>query len=206
MTRRQLDRFLRALSERVPFHASLILTGGVAAGILGRVRPTEDIDFEARSRDRRRQEELERQIQATARETGTAVQYSEDIDRWSSITLPDHRSTARRWKAYGRLRVDVLHPLVLAVPKLARGTEDDLRDVVACFKKQRVSWRSAACTFGLAARRSPRSTALTLYARRVEYFFDRFGSRIWGSRFRSPDAQSLFRRHARRRSRINRRA
>jgi hypothetical protein len=90
LTRRDLSRFLVALDRRVPFWATLILTDGGEAMVLGGRRPTGDLDFGIRvlPRYEHRWPEVEAAVVSAAGTTGVTVQFSADIDRWSAISVP----------------------------------------------------------------------------------------------------------------------
>lgn len=200
MTPRQIARFFQELARRVDRPMEVVLTGGAAAAVEGGVRPTVDVDFEARARAGRtrwpQRDQLAGAIASAGRATGITAHYSEDIDRWSAITMGQYRARARLWRRFGTVTVRVMDPLDFAVGKLARATGDDLRDIVAVFQRRRPSWRTAARRWGEALRRSPRSSAVTLFARQVEWFFRVEGARLWRRGFDAASAIRLFRRAA----------
>lgn len=206
MTSSMVARFFQEMARHLSDPIAVLLVGGAAAAVQGRARATQDVDFEIRvaSPDSLSAEGVaaarRRATDAVARAraaTGIAAQFSEDIDRWSSISLGDYRRHVRRWRRFGPVTVRLLEPAYFAIGKLARGTASDLSDVTAVFRRQRVSWRRAAQVWGEALRRSPLSDAVPLFTRQVEHFFARTGPGLWGRSFRSEAAIALFRRAAR---------
>src|SRR5438093_8410991 len=95
-----LDAFFAALAVRVPCRVKLILTGGAEALLLGSTRPTDDLDFEitlitAATAHEQQWTEVEAAIAGASQATRVTVQYSTDIDRWSSITMPNYQRHTR---------------------------------------------------------------------------------------------------------------
>ena len=150
--------------------------------LLGGARPTGDADFGVVARPRA-WVEVERAIAAAAAQSGIAVQYSQDIDRWSSVAIPPRRFRTRAWKRYRRLSVHILEPSCWAVYKLARYLEADVEDLISVLRRERVSSARLARLCGESLRASPRSPALFLFRRQVEHFFRRHGRTIWGVRY-----------------------
>src|SRR5205085_12371713 len=107
----------------------------------------------------------------------------DDIDRWSSISVPARRRRSRRLRTIGRLSVRLLDPGCWAVYKLARYLDSDVEDLVAVLRRVGVSAARLAGLCGVALRSSPRSTQLALFRRHVEHFFRTHGSVVWGDGF-----------------------
>jgi hypothetical protein len=198
LTRRDLDRFLRTLAGRLPCRATLVLTGGSQAMLLGGTRPTADIDFglSLAGSDAGRWLEVEALVGAAARDSGVAVQFAEDVDRWSSVSIPPGRRRTRSLGRLGRLSVRLLDPRCWAVYKLARYLQPDVEDLVAVLRRERVPWASLARLCGESLRSSPRSTQLRLFRGQVEHFFAAHGRAVWGARFEPERAIGAFRRAA----------
>lgn len=171
-----------------------MLTGGAEAMLLGGVRPTGDVDFGvAVSGD---PAPIERAIDAAAAETGVTVQYSTDIDRWSSVAIPPARLRTRPYRRIGRLSVHLLHPCCWAVYKLARYLDSDVDDLRAVLRRERPSPTALARLCGESLRASPRSSHLFAFRRHVEHFFATHGRFVWGRRFAPDRAICAFHRAA----------
>ena len=199
LNRRDLTRFFAALAARVPCRVTLVLTGGGEAMLLGGRRPTGDLDFglSVAARDRHRWPDVETAVAAATAETGVAVQFSDDIDRWSSVSVPPAIRGSRRLRTVGRLSVCLLDPACWAVYKLARYLDADVEDLVAVLRHAHVPWSRLARFCGVALRSSPRSTQLILFRRQVEHFFRLQGATVWGKRFDAERAVRAFQRAAR---------
>jgi hypothetical protein len=196
-----LDPFFQALAARVPCRVKIILTGGAEALLLGSTRPTRDLDFgitliPTGEAHERHWPEVEAAIAAASQASGVTVQYSTDIDRWSSITMPDYQRHTRLHRRFGRVWVHLLEPAYWAVPKLARYLDSDAADIESVFRAQGVQPGSLARLCGRALRASPRSTAQFTFRQHVEHFFRTRGPAIWGSRFDPEAAVRLFQRAA----------
>ena len=194
-----LDRFFRALAERLPCPVRIVLTGGGEALVLGGVRPTADLDLQLVVDDRRTVHlpAIEAAIAAAGHQSGVVVQYATDIDRWSSVSIPPSRRRTRPFRRVGRLSIHLLDPLCWAIYKLSRYLESDVTDLRAVLRRQRVSWRRLAVLCGESLRASPRSTQLVLFRRQVEHFFRTEGPAIWGARFDPTRSIDAFRAAAR---------
>lgn len=196
LTRADLRRFFEALATRLPCRVRLILTGGGAALVLGGTRPTGDIDFGIVTMGPL--DEVERAIDAAVSETGAVVQYSTDIDRWSSVAIPPARFRTRPYRRIGRLSVHLLEPTCWAVYKLTRYLDSDVDDLVAVLHRERPSPLALARLCGESLRASPRSPQLFNFRRQVEHFFRAHGTAVWGSRFEAERAIAAFQRASQR--------
>jgi len=194
-----LRKFFLALARRLPVPATLVLTGGGAAMILGGRRPTGDVDFNVLMKGGNVEllAEVESAIAAASQEAGVVVQYSTDIDRWSQVTVPTRRRKVRFHRRYGKLTVQLLEPKCWAVYKLTRYLDSDVKDLVSVLTRQKVSWPGLAPPCGASLRSSPRSTQLFLFRRQVEHFLTQHGTKIWGERFNSEKAVAVFHRAGR---------
>jgi hypothetical protein len=196
-----LDAFFAALAARVPCRVKLILTGGAEALLLGSTRPTQDLDFGVVPTappqiDEQQWAKVEAAIAEASRITEIAVEYSGDIDRWSSIAMPDYQRHTRPYKRFGRVSVHLLEPAYWAVPKLARYLDTDSTDLEAVLRAQGVKPQQLARVCSQAFRASPRSTALFPFRQHVEHFFRAYGTGIWGEDFDAEAAIRAFRRGA----------
>lgn len=199
---RAVDRFFEALAERVPGRVKLILTGGAEGLLLGSTRPTGDIDFgvvliPTASDHEQQWTGVEAAIAAAARVARVIVQYSADIDRWSSITMPNYQRHTRLYRRLGRVSVHLLESAYWAVPKLAWYLDSDAADLAAVLGAQGVKPEGLARLCGRALRASPRSTALFAFRQHVEHFLRAHGPRVWGSDFDAEAAVHAFHRAAR---------
>jgi hypothetical protein len=196
MSPRQIERFFRILSQEAPFPATAILTGAAAAALWGHVRPSLDIDFAVQLRrpSAERWRILEEAIEQAVRRAGISVNYAEDIDRWSAVSLLDYRRHTRRYRRFGQLEVRLLDPAYWSIGKIGRYLEPDIQDLVAVFTRRRVAPERVLSVWSRALRESPRSLAVTQFARQAEHFLRSYGARIWGARFDAERAVTRLRR------------
>lgn len=196
MTPQQIDRFFRTLAREYPHSATVIVTGAAAAALWGHVRPSLDIDFSIRTGQRSPSawSELEQAIDRTVRLTGIRVNYAEDIDRWSSVSLMDYRRHTMPHRRFASLEVRLLDPTYWSIGKLSRYLEPDVNDLVNVVQRWRIRADRLIQVWGRAVRRSPRSLALTQFCRQAEHFFRASGPTIWGNTFDADRAIAKFRR------------
>jgi len=190
-----LSRFFSALARRLSFPGRIVLTGGCEAMLLGGTRPTGDIDFGVVASEER-WPEIEAAILAAADESRVAVQYSTDIDRWSSVAIPPGRFKTKRLRQIGRLSVHLLDPRCWAVYKLARYLDAAVDDLRSVLRRERLSPITLARLCGESLRVSPRSTQLFAFRRHVEHFLETHGPTVWGKRFSARRAVAAFQRAA----------
>jgi len=195
LRRADLSRFFRALASQLPCRAKLVLTGGGEALVLGGSRPTRDLDFGLAAPERF-WSDVERAVTHASRVAGVAVQYSQDIDRWSSVAIPVRRRRTRPFRRFGRLSVHLLDPACWAVYKLARYLDSDVEDLRAVLRRERVSSPRLARLCGESLRTSPRSPVLFTFRKQVEHFFRAHGRFVWGTKFDAERTIALFRRAA----------
>jgi hypothetical protein len=198
MTRRRIEQFLRTLAVELDRPARLYLTGAAAAALLGRVRPSLDIDFgiEVENSDPSSWWAVQQAVDRASKLTGIAASAAEDIDRWGMISLLDYKKTARPHRRFGKLDVRVLHPLHWAIGKLTRFLDVDIDDVVQVLRRQSIKAPAAARLWGRALRASPPSTAQFQFRQQVEAFIRAKGRAIWGARFDSEASIRIFYRAA----------
>lgn len=202
MNRREIVRYFKTFSRLYGKPCRIILTGAAAGSLYGRVRATMDLDFavvlEGRGGQRKeaRWREFEQAARRATQLTGIAVQYAEDIDRWSAITYLDYLKHTRPFRKFGGLVVRILDPAYWAIGKFTRFLAPDVRDLVEVLSRTNTSVSKLARVLGRALRRSPKSTAGELFKKQVEDFFPRWGGEIWGKNFPADRAIRLFRRHA----------
>ena len=140
-----IDRFFRILAKEFDRPATVILTGAAAGSLLGHIRASRDIDFAVRvsPRDEDAWERLAIAIDRARQRVGIEVNYAEDIDRWSSVTLLDYRRHTTAYRRFGALQVRVLDPVYWSIGKLGRYLELDVHDLLAVLRRHRVPARRA---------------------------------------------------------------
>lgn len=196
MTRRDIERFFTALAKSWPHPAECIVIGGAAAVLDGSTRPTMDVDFEVTFGGVRAVEDPEvfaGALRETMNATGVEGQFTEDIAAWSAIALPPYRSSTRRWRSFGPIKVRLLDPALYVVTKLRRGRTDDFTDLLLVAGRHHTTWRDIASACAASVRASPRSTQLRGFMKRVEFLFGRHGRNLWGPGFDPARAIALFR-------------
>ena len=193
MNKKQIERYFKTLAGIYPRRCRVILTGAAAGALYGRVRATMDIDFSAETGD---WELFSKAVKEVGMRTGIAAQYSEDIDRWSSISLMDYKKHTFAYRRFGALELRLMEPSYWSIGKLSRYLDPDIGDLVKVFKKTGTSWKDAASVAGRALRQSPRSTACFLFKRQTEDFFKRSGKKIWGKTFDAQQVIALFHKQA----------
>jgi hypothetical protein len=199
VNRRRIDAFLAILARELDLPAKAYLTGAAAGALLGRVRPSVDIDLglTLRKTSSAGWRSVEEAIERTRRLTGIPASVAEDIDRWGMITLLDYKRSSRPYRRFGKLEVRILAPANWAIGKLTRFLDPDIRDVVEVLRHQRASWKSCVRLWGRALRASPASTAQFQFRRHVEHLIARHGERIWGRPFDPQSAVAAFEKAAR---------
>lgn len=196
MKKRDLDKFFKAVAEKIQISVKVYLTGGVAAWFYGGTRPTLDVDFALKvGQD---WDEVATIFREISRQQGIAVEFSEDISRWGMIGYPQFEKGAQFYQRWGNLQVYFLDPVIWSVGKIARYTNDDISDVEAVFKKQKVDPGLAMKIWAEAHRKSPRSTEQGLFAKKVEDFLRNSGPRVWGRGFEVSKYRDRFSRSIRR--------
>ena len=198
MNRQGVLRFFRELAKHFRHPCRVILTGAGAGVLYGRVRATLDLDFALKFKTKipKKKEKLWKEFEEAAEKTravtGIAVQYAEDIDRWSSITFLDYEKHTRPFQKFGALEVRLMEPGYWAIGKLARYLDPDIRDLIVVLQRTHTSWRGLTRLLGRALWKSPKSTASFLFRRQVEDFLTTYGKQIWGSSYSSKDALRAF--------------
>ncbi|MCM8794836.1 MAG: hypothetical protein NC819_03435 [Candidatus Omnitrophica bacterium] len=189
------------MSRETDRQITVVLTGAAAGSIMGSVRPSLDIDFgiDMRAGGSSRGKtwaSVEAAVRATSRKTGIAVNFSENLDRWSSISLLDYAGHTKPYKRFGRIHVRVLEPAYWAIGKLSRYVQSDISDLRRVLKTQSPSPLPTVRLWGKALKASPRSTACFQFRQHVEHFLQRYAREIWGDRLGADRAIREFRRAA----------
>lgn len=185
MNKRQIDNYFELLNENlsdVKGAVKIILTGAAAGNLMGSVRPSLDIDF-AFLCDKKNFEKLDSAIKRTCELTGIPANYSEDIDRWSQITLMDYKHHTISYKKFGRVNVHILSPSYWTIGKIDRYLDIDVNDLIKVLKNRYVSPLALSQLWGKALKESPRSSELFVFKLHVEHFFKTYGGTIWEDKF-----------------------
>ena len=201
MNRHQINSFFREFQKSFSHRVTILLTGAAAGSLMGKIRPTLDIDFAVlipdRSQKRRVWADLEEAIRKTTQATGVAANFAEDIGHWSMISFLDYEKHSRKYKRFGPIGVRILAPEYWAIGKFARYLDPDVQDLISVLKQEKILPRRLANILGRALEESPRSAAQFQFRRQVEHFFKTYGTRIWGKKFSENRALSIFHHAAR---------
>lgn len=193
MNKKQIERYFQLLAKAYPKKCWVILTGAAAGALYGRIRPTLDIDFQARAE---RWQEFSEAVRKVSERTGIAAQFAENIDHWSMITLADYSKHTHVYKKFGGVEVRLMEPPYWAIGKLSRYLDPDIQDLAKVFKKTGTGWHRVAAVAGKCLAKSPRSTASFQFRKQVEHFFLKEGRKVWGKAFKANEAISVFHSHA----------
>lgn len=179
MTEEEVLLFFSNLSHILDQPATVILTGGTAALLMGGVRPTVDIDFAIDTQNST--EVLEAGIKRSATESAVVAQFSQDIDRWSSITLLDYKRHTRPYKKFNKIEVRILDPEYWSIGKMSRYYDSDISDMIAVFRAQKTDLNRLLSILAKALVQSPPSTAVFQFKKQVEHFLSHHGKTAWGN-------------------------
>jgi hypothetical protein len=179
MNLQQAEAYFTELGKQLPAQTVIVLTGGIAASLLADARTTDDIDFAVIKPLVKHWDAIAEVLQRLAAKRGIQVQFGEDLDRWSSVTLLDWKKHTRRHRKSGKLEVRILDPLYFSIGKITRGTQRDIEDIVAVFKAQKIGWEPLVRLWARALKKSPRSTAIPLVKRQMRGFLKEEGKAIW---------------------------
>ncbi len=200
MDKQQIEDFFKAIDGSLSFPVTVALTGAAAGSLMGRIRPSLDIDFAVFSPGKELSQdmwqELEQAINNAVKTTGIAAEYARDIDRWSMISLLDYADHLRFHKQIQKVKICFLAPEYWAIGKLGRFLDLDLQDILLVFTKEKPNAQKVAALWGKALKASVPSTASIEFKRRVEYFFKMHGAKIWGKPFDPQKAIRQFHEHA----------
>ncbi len=195
MKLKDIDAFFREVDRHIDFPITVILTGGAAAIVFGVHRATQDIDFEVELHVTAKKKSvswkaLMEALNVVAGITKIAPEFSEDIDRWSSIALPGKES--RLWKKIGKVEIRIFDPAVWAVGKLSRYLSSDESDLVEVFETVKPKAGPLVKFWGKALGISPPSPAQSEFKKHVDSFLDQYAARIWGKKENAEDLKRLF--------------
>ncbi len=177
----------------------MILTGAAAGSLWGHIRPSQDIDFGVRlaRATPKGWRDFQAAVDRAAQRTGLQVNYAQDIDRWSAITLLDYRRHTAPYRRFGALEVRLLEPAYWSIGKMGRYFDLDVQDLIAVLKRQKVPPGALARLWARALLASPVSPALFQFRTQVEHFLRTYGRTVWGRTFNAEAAIARFQRHAR---------
>lgn len=178
-----IDLFFQTLSEEWPHAAEILLVGGAVALVLGGNRPTEDIDFEVSLvPGAKRWDDFQSVVEEVKEKTKIRVQFSESIERWSMISFLDYANHKHRilFKRYGKIHVFLLKPAYWSIGKVGRYLDQDIKDMILVFSKEKIDPLALARLWRKALDQSPRSTQLFNVKKQMHHFFKRYGPKIWG--------------------------
>ena len=199
MRKRQIDGFFRELDRELGVDGQIILVGASAGSLMGHIRPSVDIDFEIRLKGRRsasKAEALDRSIRKVAEKMGVAVNYSQNVSRWSMINFMDYRKTALSYKVFGKLTVKLIAPEYWTIGKMGRFIRTDMTDIQKIIRIKKLKASSLIKIWARALKHSELSLELGQYRRHVEFFLARYGPRLWEKSFDAEKAIRLFRKLA----------
>lgn len=195
MDQRQIDKFFQAVNQGIKGVArgkiKIILTGAAAGVLLGGNRPSIDIDF-AMDCGKKYFKDIENAINRASNITGIAVNYSEDIDRWSQIIFLDYKKHTIAYKTFGVIEVSILSPEYWSIGKITRYLDPDVDDLVKVLKNNPVPCTKLAELWGEALLKSPRSSASFAFRTHVEHFLRTYGNYIWGKEYNQDKCLTVF--------------
>lgn len=176
----QLERFLQELARRWKQPLKVTLTGAWAVAVWGYVRATQDVDFEVEGLRADNAEAFDAAARAAGEAAGLAVQYSTNIDRWSSIVLLDYRQHTTRWKRAGAIDVHVLDVKHWSIGKINRYIDRDIQDLIEAFGRLKPDPVALAQFWRTAIAKSPASTQQWQTKQQALSFFRQHGRAVWG--------------------------
>ncbi len=182
MNKKKIHEFFKRLDIYLDQKATVIVVGASAASLMGHVRPSFDIDFEIRlSRSTPAQKrKLAETILKTARETGVAVNFSENIGGWSMVNYLDYRKTALAYKKFGKLDVKLIEPCYWTIGKMTRFLELDIQDMVKIIRKKKIKPERVVSVWAQAFQASDLSLELGQFKEHVLFFLKQYSTKLWG--------------------------
>ena len=165
-----LDRLVALLADYVRTSGKtvdLLLVRALALEGYGvECRPTRDVDGELAG-------ELEPLVQYL-REHDVPADLGENISGWSIVAMPPgYRERASIIEDRPGLRLRLLAPVDFIVAKLRRGTDLDLADAEAVFKRFALTSQQVRVAGEAAIAASPQDTALFFFRKTLDLFYAR---------------------------------
>lgn len=184
MRKKQIDLFFKHLNQALDQPGTVILTGAGAGSLMGHIRPSLDLDFEIRLKPSQMKNKtfIAQRIRQVARETGIAVNFSEDIGHWSMVSYLDYRKTAFFYKQFGKLEVKLISPEYWTIGKMARFYQLDIQDMTRIIKKKKLKPEILVKLWRRASDASPVSLELGQFKDHVQYFLHAYAHRLWGKK------------------------
>ncbi len=195
MQKKTIDRFFVTLAKKIEHPAEVIVTGACAGILYGHIRPSRDIDFEIRFKNKNNQkfsQGLDAAIQWASEEMGVATNYGEDIGHWSMIDWLDYRKHAIPYKKINTLDIRLMAPDYWTIGKMGRFYETDIHDMMTVMQKKNMESDDLIRLWARAFRKSPISLEKRQFIQHVHTFLDRYGHKVWGKRFQPDKAIALF--------------
>ena len=194
MNKKKIHEFFKRLDIYLDQKATVIVVGASAASLMGHVRPSFDIDFEIRlSRSTPAQKrKLAETILKTARETGVAVNFSENIASGERVNYLDYRKTALAYKKFGKLDVKLIEPCYWTIGKMTRFLELDIQDMVKIIRKKKIKPGRIISVWAQAFQASDLSLELGQFKEHVLFFLAQYAKKIWGKKINAADLKENF--------------
>ncbi len=191
MNKKKIHEFFKRLDINLDRNATVIVVGASAASLMGHVRPSFDIDFEIRlSRNTPAQKKrLAEIILKTARETGVAVNFSENIGGWSMVSYLNYRKTALPYRKTGKLNIKLIEPGYWTIGKMTRFLELDIQDMVKIIAKKKIKPERIIKVWAQAFRSSDLSLEIGQFKEHVLFFLKQYSKKLWGQKAK-PEALS----------------
>lgn len=200
MRKKQIHSFFTELDRQLKTPAEAIVTGAAAASLMGYLRPSQDIDFEIRFKEKkgrgRGASRLESAVRKAEKKAGVAANYSSDISHWSMIDYLNYRTRAIPYRVFGRLNVRVISPAHWTIGKLARFFEIDALDLRKVLKKKKLRPGPLIELWARVLRKSPLSLAKGDFRDHAIDFLKTYGKKVWGKDFDTERAVQQFKRAA----------
>ena len=188
MNKQEIDAYFKIVGAQLPYEVTIALTGAVAGSLMGRIRPSRDIDFAVLTPDKnptaQEWSQIEGAIKKASERTGIPAQYAHDIDHWSMISFLDYADHQKLYKVLGKAKVCFLSPEYWSIGKMGRFLDLDVQDIITVLKKEKTDPDKLAVIWGKALKASIPSTASSEFKKRVDYFFRTHGEQIWGKKFK----------------------
>ncbi len=195
MQKKTIDQFFTVLSKKIEHPVEVIVTGACAGIFYGHIRPSVDIDFEIRLKNKNHQKfssQLDRAVQFASEEVGVATSYGEDIGHWSMIDWLDYRKHTTPYKKIDFLDIRIMAADYWTIGKMGRFYEMDIQDMVTVIQKKNMESDDLIRLWARAFRKSPISLEKRQFIQHVQAFLSRYGAKTWGKSFKSDKAIALF--------------
>lgn len=193
MTPRRILSFFSQLDRRLNRIAEVIVVGASAGALMGHIRPSVDIDFEIRCRGKKfSRQQLAAAIEETARISGVAVNYSENIGGWSMISYLNYRKTSVFFRQIGKIKLKLIAPEYWTIGKMARFLELDIQDMIKIIRRKKLTAHALIKVWSAAVNASDLSLELGQFRDHVVYFLKHYTHRLWGKKTDADQLTRLF--------------